>query len=84
MADADPKHRIAQEAKAGAALNYPDTIHIRDIANADALECIAIEYVASKEWTPGADRNFLRDSPRWPADGKVLYLVSERDGGPCI
>jgi eukaryotic-like serine/threonine-protein kinase len=48
VADADRKRRFVQEAKAASALNHPNIIHIYDIANADGIDFIAMEYVAGK------------------------------------
>jgi serine/threonine protein kinase len=46
--DADRKRRFVQEAKAASALNHPNIIHVYDIAEADGIEFIAMEYVDGK------------------------------------
>jgi Tol biopolymer transport system component len=48
VADPDRKRRFVQEAKAASALNHPNIIHIYDIANAEGIDYIAMEYVAGK------------------------------------
>src|SRR5207244_78231 len=48
VADADRKRRFVQEAKAASALNHPNIVHIYDIAEADGVQFIAMEYVAGK------------------------------------
>ena len=39
------KRRFVQEAKAAFALNHPNIVHIYDIAEADGIQFIAMEYV---------------------------------------
>ena len=48
VADADRKRRFVQEAKAASALNHPNIVHIYDIADADGIQFIAMEYVSGK------------------------------------
>jgi serine/threonine protein kinase len=48
VADAERKRRFVQEAKAASALNHPNIIHIYDIASADNIDFIAMEYVAGE------------------------------------
>ncbi|MBP1597260.1 MAG: serine/threonine protein kinase [Acidobacteria bacterium] len=48
IADAERKRRFVQEAKAASALNHPNIIHVYDIAEADGIEFIAMEYVQGK------------------------------------
>ena len=48
VADAERKRRFVQEAKAASALNHPNIIHVYDIAEADGIEFIAMEYVQGK------------------------------------
>src|SRR5215471_8933216 len=48
LADPERKRRFVQEAKAASALNHPNIVHIYDIAEADGVPFIAMEYVAGK------------------------------------
>src|SRR5713226_10198906 len=48
VADPERKRRFAQEAKAASALNHPNIVHIYDIAEADGIQFIAMEYVLGK------------------------------------
>jgi len=48
VADPERKRRFAQEAKAASALNHPNIVHIYDIAEADGMQFIAMEYVPGK------------------------------------
>jgi len=48
LADPERKRRFVQEAKAASALNHPNIVHIYDIAEADGVQFIAMEYVAGK------------------------------------
>src|SRR3954451_23875078 len=48
VADAGRKRRFVQEAKAASALNHPNIVHIYDIADAEGIQFIAMEYVAGK------------------------------------
>ncbi len=48
VADAEKKRRSVQEAKAASALNHPNIVHIYDIAEADGVQFISMEYVAGK------------------------------------
>jgi Tol biopolymer transport system component len=36
------------------------------------------------EWLPVTGSSANESHPRWSADGKVLYFISERDGFPCL
>ncbi len=45
VADSDRRRRFVQEAKAASALNHPSIITIHDIARAEELDLIAMEYV---------------------------------------
>src|SRR5437660_71990 len=46
VADPERKRRFVQEAKTASALNHPNIVHIYDIAEADGIQFIAMEYVA--------------------------------------
>ena len=46
IADAGRKQRFVQEAQAASALNHPNIVVIHDIASADGVEFIVMEYVA--------------------------------------
>ncbi len=48
VADPERKLRFVQEAKAASALNHPNIIHLYDIAEADGVQFIAMEYVAGE------------------------------------
>src|ERR1700720_1719243 len=48
VADPERKLRFVQEAKAASALNHPNIIHLYDIAEADGIQFIAMEYVPGK------------------------------------
>ena len=48
VADLERKHRFTQEAKAASALNHPNIVHIYDIAQAEGVDFIAMEYIAGK------------------------------------
>ena len=48
VADAERRHRFAQEARAASALSHPNIVTIYDIDNADGVYFIAMEYVAGK------------------------------------
>ena len=48
VADAEPKRRFTQEAKAASALNHPSIVTIYDITHADGTDFIAMEYVQGK------------------------------------
>ena len=52
--------------------------------NAIHLVPIGAALASEKEWVLVADEDTVLDSPRWSADGNLLYFVSERDGRPCI
>jgi serine/threonine protein kinase len=48
VADPERKRRFVQEAKAASALNHPNIVHIYDIAEAEGIQFIAMEYVPGK------------------------------------
>jgi eukaryotic-like serine/threonine-protein kinase len=48
LGDPARKRRFAQEAKSASALNHPNIVHIYDIADADGIQFIAMEYVPGK------------------------------------
>src|SRR5436190_18985245 len=48
LTDPERKRRFVQEAKAASALNHPNIVHIYDIAEADGVQFIAMEYVPGK------------------------------------
>jgi len=60
LADPERKRRFAQEAKAASALNHPNIVHIYDIADADGIQFIAMEYVAGKTLDQWIGRKGLR------------------------
>ena len=48
VADAGRRQRFTQEARAASALNHPGIVTIHDIAHADGIDFIAMEYVEGK------------------------------------
>jgi serine/threonine protein kinase len=60
LADPERKRRFVQEAKAASALNHPNIVHIYDIADADGIQFIAMEYVAGKTLDQLIGRKGLR------------------------
>jgi Tol biopolymer transport system component/tRNA A-37 threonylcarbamoyl transferase component Bud32 len=60
LADPERKRRFVQEAKAASALNHPNIVHIYDIADADGVQFIAMEYVAGKTLDQSIGRKGLR------------------------
>jgi Tol biopolymer transport system component/tRNA A-37 threonylcarbamoyl transferase component Bud32 len=48
VADEDRRRRFVQEAKAASALNHPSIVTIHDIAEADGVDYIAMEYVQGR------------------------------------
>ncbi|MFL6354809.1 MAG: protein kinase domain-containing protein [Bryobacteraceae bacterium] len=60
VADAARKRRFVQEAKSASALNHPNIVHIYDIADADGIQFIAMEYVRGKTLDQIIGRKGLR------------------------
>ena len=60
VADPERKLRFVQEAKAASALNHPNIIHLYDIAEADGVQFIAMEYVAGETLDQMIRRKGLR------------------------
>jgi serine/threonine protein kinase len=60
VSDPERKRRFAQEAKAASALNHPNIVHIYDIAEADGIQFIAMEYVPGKTLDQIIGRKGLR------------------------
>src|SRR5437867_4130381 len=60
VADAERMRRFALEAKSASALNHPNIIHIYDIAEADGVPFIAMEYVTGKTLDQLISRKGLR------------------------
>src|SRR3984893_3127444 len=60
VADAERKRRFVQEAKAASALDHPNIVHIYDIAEADGIQFIAMEFVAGKTLDQMIGRKGLR------------------------
>jgi Tol biopolymer transport system component/predicted Ser/Thr protein kinase len=67
VSDLGRKHRFAQEAKAASALNHPNIITIHDISSDQAVDFIAMEYVAGKalDQVIGNKRVPLRDTLKY-------------------
>ena len=60
LADPERRRRFVQEAKAASALNHPNIVHIYDIAEADGIQFIAMEYVPGKTLDQLIGRKGLR------------------------
>src|SRR4051812_18363191 len=60
VADPERKRRFVQEAKAASALNHPNIVHIYDIAEADGVQFISMEYVPGKTLDQLIGRRGLR------------------------
>jgi serine/threonine protein kinase len=60
VADEDRKRRFVQEAKSASALNHPNIVHVYDIAEADGIQFIAMEYVPGKTLDQIIGRKGLR------------------------
>lgn len=60
LLDPERKRRFVQEAKAASALNHPNIVHIYDIAEAEGVPFIAMEYVAGKTLDQLIGRKGLR------------------------
>src|SRR5712691_5453230 len=60
VADTERKRRFVQEARAASALNHPNIVHIYDIAEADGIQFIAMEYVPGKTLDQVIGRKGLR------------------------
>jgi serine/threonine protein kinase len=60
LTDPERKRRFVQEAKAASALNHPNIVHIYDIAEADGVQFIAMEYVPGKTLDQLIGRKGLR------------------------
>src|SRR6266511_3220514 len=60
VADEERRRRFVQEAKSASALNHPNIVHIYDIAEADEIQFIAMEYVAGKTLDQLIGRKGLR------------------------
>src|SRR5437660_1721154 len=60
LMDAERKRRSVQEAKAASALNHPNIVHIYDIAEADGVQFISMEYVPGRTLDQLIGRKGLR------------------------
>src|SRR5438045_5096054 len=60
LTDLERKRRSVQEAKAASALNHPKIVHIYDIAEADGIQYISMEYVPGKTLDQLIGRKGLR------------------------
>lgn len=60
LADPERNRRFVQEAKAASALDHANIVHIYDIADADGVQFIAMEYVSGKTLDQLIGRKGLR------------------------
>jgi Tol biopolymer transport system component/serine/threonine protein kinase len=60
LADPERRRRSVQEAKAASALNHPNIVHIYDVAEADGVQFISMEYVPGKTLDQLIGRKGLR------------------------
>jgi Tol biopolymer transport system component/serine/threonine protein kinase len=60
LADPERKRRAVQEARAASALNHPNIVHIYDVAQADGVQFISMEYVPGKTLDQLIGRKGLR------------------------
>jgi Tol biopolymer transport system component/serine/threonine protein kinase len=60
LTDPERKRRSVQEAKAASALNHPNIVHIYDVAEADGVQFISMEYVPGKTLDQLIGRKGLR------------------------
>jgi eukaryotic-like serine/threonine-protein kinase len=60
LADPERKRRSVQEAKAASALNHPNIVHVYDVAEADGVQFISMEYVRGKTLEKLIGRKGLR------------------------
>jgi hypothetical protein len=78
LADAERKRRSVQEAKAACALNHPNIVHIYDVAEADGVQFISMEYVPGNGNDASAGGSRTEESA---IVGTVVYM-SQRPGPP--
>jgi hypothetical protein len=86
VADPERKLRFVQEAKAASALNHPNIIHLYDIAEADGVQFIAMEYVAGETLDQmiggkGLRLNQTLKYATFPSSGSQCGIVGD-DGSP--
>jgi Tol biopolymer transport system component/serine/threonine protein kinase len=60
LGDPERKRRAVQEARAASALNHPHIVHIYDVAEADGVQFISMEYVPGKTLDQLIGRKGLR------------------------
>jgi eukaryotic-like serine/threonine-protein kinase len=60
LADPERNRRSVQEAKAASALNHPNIVHIYDVAEAEGVQFISMEYVPGKTLDQLIGRKGLR------------------------
>src|SRR5690348_6203797 len=60
LSDPERRRRFVHEAKAASALNHPNIVHIYDIAEADGIQYISMEYVPGKTLDQLIGRKGLR------------------------
>jgi serine/threonine protein kinase len=63
VADSERTRRFIQEAKAASALNHPNIVTIHDVAHADGVDYIVMEYVAGRTLDQVIGRGGMKLAP---------------------
>src|ERR1700736_5842653 len=84
VADPERKRRFVQEAKAASALNHPHIVHIYDIAEADGIQFIAMEYVPGKTLDQMIGRKGLRLNEALKCAAQIADALAKAHGAGII